>query len=100
MADMQIVLAWAEKTALVPTGRHVMRDRNWFPEFRAEWEGRAAMWKLDGAPRDLEKARAHAATEGREVYVFPPTETDPLGKAREAAVKSAINIHNREGRDG
>jgi len=84
---MQIVIAWAEKTKLVPTGRQVMRDMNWFPEFRAEWEGRAAMWLRDGEPSDLEKARAYAAPEGRAVFTFPKSEKDPLGKARAAVIE-------------
>lgn len=84
-----IVIAWAEQTALVPTGRHVMRDMNWFPEFRAEWEGKAAMWLNRGTDSDVAKAKRYAASEGRTVYTFPTDERDPLGKAREAARKAA-----------
>lgn len=81
-----IVIAWAEQTKLVPTGRNVMRDLNWFPEFRAEWEGKAAMWKGRGDDTDLAKAKAYAATDGHSVFTFPVTERDPLGKARALAV--------------
>lgn len=86
---MQIVVAWADKTKLVPTGRNVMRDRNWFPELRAEWEGKACMWARKGKESDLAKAKKYAESEGHQVYVFPPDERDPVGKARELAAKAA-----------
>ena len=85
----QIVLARAERTALIPTGRHVMRDMNWFPEFRSDWEARAGMWMRKGSAKDLQKAKEHAAKEGWEVFTFAPTERDPLGKARERVVALA-----------
>lgn len=90
---MSIVLAWATQTALVPTGRQVERDRNYFPEFRAEWEGKAAMWKRRGTFADLAKAWDHCHKENATnsdyqmtVYVYPTVERDPLGKARAAVV--------------
>lgn len=86
---MQIVIAWAEKTRLVPTGRHIMRDMNWFPEFRADWEGKAAMWLSKGTEVDEQKARDYAKTDNRMVFTFPPNEKDPLGKARAKAVAFA-----------
>ncbi len=86
---MQIVIAWAEQTALIPTGRHIMRDMNYFPEFRVEWEGKAAMWLRKGTDADLEKARKYAETDSRLVFTFPKTEKDPLGSARNLAVKAA-----------
>ena len=86
---MQIVIAWAEQTALVPTGRHVMRDMNWFPEFRADWEGKACMWLGKGTEADVEKAKAYAKTDGRLVLTFPADEKDPLDKARAKAVAFA-----------
>lgn len=88
-ATQQIVLAWAEQTALVPTGRHVMRDMNWFPEFRTDWEGKAAMWTESGSAADLEKAEALAASDNRHVFTFPPDEKEPLARARELAVEMA-----------
>lgn len=87
---LTIVIAWAEKTKLVPTGRHVMRDLNYFPEFRTDWEGRAAAYKWDGTKADIEKARAYAATDGRQVYVYPASEEGVLDKARQAACKAAV----------
>lgn len=89
-----IVLAWAEKTKLVPTGRHVMQDMNWFPEFRAEWEGRAAIWINKGTEADLRKAQDYAKTDQRHVFIFPISERDPLGKAREMVCKEAT-AHDR-----
>lgn len=89
MNTKQIVIAWAEKTKLVPTGRQIMRDLNWFPEFRVEWEGRAAMWLRLGTDADIAKARQYAVTDNRLVFVFPATEPEPLQKAREMAVAAA-----------
>lgn len=86
---MQIVIAWAEKTKLVPTGRNVMRDRNWFPEFRADWEGKACMWIRKGDETSLAKAKAYAENENKLVFTFDDAEPDPLAKARDMAVKSA-----------
>lgn len=90
---MQVVVAWAEQTKLVPTGRQVRRDLNWFPEFRAEWEGKACMWKNKGTEADLARAKEWAAKEGVLVLTFPADETDPLGKARATA---AENRHERK----
>lgn len=78
---MQIVIAWAEKTRLVPTGRTVTRDLNSFPEFRTDWEGKAAMWLNSGSDEDLAKARKYAADEGKLVLTFF-NESAPLEKAR------------------
>ncbi len=82
---MQIFVAWAEKTKLVPTGRHVMRDMNWFPEFRAEWEGKAAAYKWDGDETDIEKAKTYADKEGMLVLTFPHSEKDAKRKAEAIA---------------
>jgi hypothetical protein len=82
----QIVIAWAEQTALAPTGRNIMRDLNWFPEFRAEWEGKAAMWCRKAKAADQAKAEAYAAKEGKTVFVFDGAEKDPLGKAKAMAL--------------
>ena len=86
---MQIVIAWAEQTKLVPTGRHVMRDLNWFPEFKTDWEGKACMWLNKGTESDLAKAKAWAETEGKSVYTFPCNERKPLDRARQLAVTNA-----------
>lgn len=86
---MQIVIAWAEQTKLVPTSRNIMRDLNWFPEFRPDWEGKAAMWVRRGDESDLAKAKRFAESEGRQVYVFDASERNPLVKARDMAVKAA-----------
>jgi hypothetical protein len=86
---MQIVYARAEKTQLVPTGRHVMRDRNYYPEMTLTWEGRAGMWANSGTEADLQKANRFAETEGYKIFTFPNGERDPLGKARKAVVAEA-----------
>ena len=84
----QIVIAWAEQTKLVPTGRTIRRDANCFPEFTCEWEGKAAMWLNRGTDADVEKAKRFAASEGHTVYTFAGAK-DPLAKARDLAEKAA-----------
>lgn len=97
VATKQIVIAWAEKTKLVPTGRHVMRDLNWFPEFRSEWEGRAAMWMQNGTDADLTKAKECATNDGRLVFVYPASEPEPLIRARADAVKATAQTAGEDG---
>ncbi len=97
---MQIVVAWATKTALVPTGRYVTRDLNRFPEFKADWEGNAAMWLRKGTDADVAKAQAFIDHDfandpdrvAAAVHTFPRTERDPLGRARAHAVHAAKNL--------
>lgn len=91
---MQIVIAWATETKLVPTGRTITRDMNYFPEFKTDWEGHAAMWLRKGEEKDIAKAEAYAASEGHKVYTFPSTENDPLGKARTMAERAYRSITN------
>ncbi len=86
---MQIVIAWAEKTKIVPAPGFVKRDANLFPATQLDWEGRAAMWTASGTEADLAKAKAFAAREGHTVYTFPSEESEPLEKAREQAIDAA-----------
>lgn len=50
----QIVIAWVEMTGLKATGRQVMRDLNWFPEFTTAPEAKACMWLRKGTEDDIE----------------------------------------------
>jgi hypothetical protein len=86
---MQIVIAWAEKTKIVPAPGFVSRDANLFPATRLDWEARAAMWSRKGTDADLAKAHAFAARDGYGVYTFPATEKHPLERARVKAVEDA-----------
>ena len=86
---MRIVIAKVEMTALVPTGRFEMRDRNWFPTYAAGPEAKGCMWLLDGSDVDVEKAKA--AMPGYTVYTFPESETDPIGKAKAMAMDAFIS---------
>lgn len=92
MKSGTIVLARAEKTALAPTGHSTRFDGvNYRPEFKADWEGRACIWKHRATKADLEKARTFAHQDGWLVFVYPETEKDPLQKARDAVVRKAKN---------
>jgi len=85
----QIVYARAEKTALEPTGRMVMRDMNQFPEYKPAWEGRAGMWANKGTDADVAKAHDSLKSEGYTILKYPQSERDPLGKARASVVQTA-----------
>jgi hypothetical protein len=87
-----IVVAWITKTGMEKTGRTVMRDLNYFPEFKATWEGKAAMWKNKGTPEDLAKAKSYASSQGYRVYTFPTSEGDPLGKAKAMALREMPKV--------
>lgn len=55
-ALVTIVICWAVQTKLVPTGRIVERNHNYFPEMTLAWEGKAAVWLSEGTAEDLAKA--------------------------------------------
>lgn len=78
---MQIVLAKVEMTGLKATGRNIMRDRNYFPEYVPAPETKACMWLNNGTAEDVKKAKAFAKTEGYMVFTFNG-EKNPLAVAR------------------
>lgn len=87
---MIIVLARADKTALVATGHHTRFDGvNYRPDWRLDWEARSAIWLNKGTRADAAKAAEYAAKDGWTVYTYPTTERDPLAKARRDAIKAA-----------
>lgn len=86
---MQIVIARAEMTKIVPAPGFVTRDANLFPATRLDWEARAAMWVRKGTESDLNKAKAFASREGYAVYTYSSDEKYPLEKARQEAVENA-----------
>lgn len=49
----------------------------------------ALVWKLNGGPADVAKARAYAEQEGYKVFLYPVTEDDPLGRAKRDVKKTA-----------
>ena len=81
----QIVIVKVEMTGMRPTGRNVMRDLNWFPEFEPAAEAKACMWLHRGTDDDVRKAAAAMSPEYT-VYTFPASDRDPLGKAKAAAL--------------
>jgi len=85
-----VMLAWVENTGLRETGRMVLRDANWFPEFEPCLEAKCAAWIYNGTDADVARAREYAAREGRSVFVYPATEPDPKNRAR-ADVMREIN---------
>lgn len=58
------------------------RDWRGFPVTRPVKVAKSLMWLRRGGAGDLVKARAFAATEGYSVFLFPPSEADPLGRAK------------------
>jgi hypothetical protein len=94
-----IVIASVEMTGMEKTGKMVQRDYNWFPEFRTAPEVKALVWLHNGSTEDVTKASAYAAstddaantespTIARRSFVvtFDPSEKDPLGLAKKAAL--------------
>ncbi len=78
---MRIVIAWCE-TVRVPRGeaRIDLGERPPLEDLRVP---KAVVWLLDGEESDRVKAEAHAQTiEGAEVFTFPVTEKDPIGRAK------------------
>jgi hypothetical protein len=75
-----------------------MRDRNYFPEFVATWEGRAGMWLRKGTDADAEKAAK--SLPDYTIFRFAAEERDPLGKARAAVIKDAqrLDIEREKGK--
>ena len=97
---MQIVIAWATRTKLIPAGSHIKLDLNWYPAFNLGWEGHACMWLNKGTEADFEQARKHCSSdygiEGSNAYQFDFDVKDPLGKARELAVAAAHEADRRD----
>lgn len=87
---MTIVIAWTEDEQEIAPGqkpwRHDLGER---PKLVDVKKPRAVVWVNDGSDADAAKAReyvkkAHPGT--GQVFLYPTTEKDPLGKARRDVV--------------
>ena len=67
---VSIVLAWVDEGQL----------------WNSKRVAKAAMWLNEGTSEDVENAKNYAKKDGRMVFVFPASETDPLNKARALAL--------------
>jgi 1-acyl-sn-glycerol-3-phosphate acyltransferase len=65
-----------------PTGKMVLRDRNYYPEMEITETAVASIWRNKERKGDLEKAQKFAQAEGYEVIVYPQGTRDPIGKAK------------------
>lgn len=86
-ATIQIVLAWADMTGMEATGRQILKDMNYFPEFKPCVKAHSAMWLRRGTEKDIEKAEKHLDTIKGDyltarVFVYPREEKQPLERAR------------------
>lgn len=80
VARFKIVVAWlVDEVEVVSSGRRDIGER---PTLRDVKVPRAVMWKSGGSEKDIEKAQIYAAKEGYQVFVYPTSERDPLGRAR------------------
>lgn len=75
----QIVLAWLEDDCVVVRERAT--DLGERPELAWHKVARTALWLASGVQVDVDKAKAYAAKNDREVYCYPPTTPDPCGQA-------------------
>ena len=80
-AGICIVIAWT-----------TVRNRSPWPGVVEVIEDvHACVWLRAGAVQDIDRARAHLATlthARADVYTFPASEPDPLGRARALVVRS------------
>lgn len=82
MTKQLIVLTRVEMDGMEPTGRYVMRDKNWFPECKPARAARAMVFSSCMA--DIHRASAYASKEGYDVLVMDDTD-DVLDRARAMA---------------
>ena len=68
---VMIFIAWVDDRGMRPTGRMVMRDMNWFPEYESCLEGKAAPWKWSGTAKDVEDAKVYADKNNYYVFTYP-----------------------------
>jgi len=77
---LQIVLAkLVDDVRVIDPGA---RDLGIGPKFEAIKRPVALVWIRSGTGADLEKAQKFAPTEGYTVFVYAPTERNPLDRAR------------------
>lgn len=91
MAGGTIVIAWVVEET-VHDGRPYAHDLGQRPGTRVERVARAAIWLNKGTEADVVKARAYCENptsrsstdpeSARYAFIYPPTEKDPLGRAR------------------
>lgn len=95
------VLAWTVATR-VHDGRPYARDLGASPGLRTVVEGRAATWRLDAGPDDLEDAQRYADIENARrdpaevgayvVLTYPRAEREPLERARREVVLRSARV--------
>ena len=76
-----IMLAWVDGEEIVSvdtTGLDLGRT----PRFTTKPRILVAAWKWNGTEDDITKARAHAAKENQQVFVYPADHKDPKGECR------------------
>lgn len=74
-----IVITWAERDGLEPTGRTVLRDGYHRPEHRAAWKARALVFSRNLSRRP--QAEDYAKANGYAVRILDDTD-DVLERAR------------------
>ena len=85
MAERVITIAWANIVRRPASDPGTVRvDIGHRVPMMDVAEPRAVVWVSAGTAADVAKAEAHAATiDGAQVFTFPTTEPDPIGRSKE-----------------
>lgn len=82
-----IVVAWVDMSGLEKTGRMILRDMNWFPEFKAVPAAKTCIWLNRGNAEDIAKAHAYAAPRGYFVFLYEPETKNARERASSEVLK-------------
>lgn len=80
-ATQIIMLARIEEDFVIE--RHGRTDLGERHKLRAMPRPVALTWCLAGGKDDLIKAKSYASQEGYRVFIYPPAEIDPIGRAKQ-----------------
>jgi len=85
---MAIWIGWKGETSK-ETGKLILRDRNWVPEYRVAAVPAVALWLWKPDPGGLKKARQYAASDNEGKIVVTTKETEDTDAAFRAAKRQA-----------
>lgn len=87
MSTVQCVIAWSEEGAEW-TGEPWRQDLGEQAPMRTTVVAHAVMWSGAADETEVAKGRAYASQRNHRVFLYPATESDPLGSARRDLLKA------------